>query len=637
MTKTIVLSAICFLFLNSLLSGQNYSVAGIPDSLKENAHYVIRNYSSIFELKTSNSGAEKVRLAMTVLDREGEKKAYLTLPYDKDSGVDITQITIFDSNGKKIKSVKQSEIEDYPAFRSFELFSDNRVKQYQPSNPEFPYTIVYEYETRQSNLISLGHWMPVSDYNLSVQHADLTLIHPAEVKVTRKEINIKPNSSYDQGSIITENWELNNIKAIEDEPFGVSISERVASVYLMPEVLIWDRNKGKADSWENYGQWVFDLYKGRSELFVDDNIKVTALLMNVSDTLEKIRILYSYLQKNTRYVAIILGIGGYQPFDVKTVYQTGYGECKALSNYMYSLLKFAGIKSYPALVQAGSYKTPIFRDFPNFSQFNHVILCVPRGRDTIWLECTDQKIPFGFLGDFTDNRDALLLTENGGRFAHTIKYLANENLRSGRSEFIIDSMGTATATIRTNYIGLQYDNLSLFLRSAYDEQKKFLYSHASLPSLMIKEFSVAEKKDRIPGVKIVEAVTSRNYCSLSGKYMILPLNLINVQKSVQKMIKTRYSDIMISRSSIDCDTMVYRLPDNYYPESLPKETVLKSEFGTYTFNVSLKGKEIICLRRFEISEGRRKASSYKELYDFILSVSKADNQKVLLTKTPPAV
>jgi hypothetical protein len=633
MNKIFVLSGICLLFLYSSIKGQNYSVAGLPDSLKENAHSVIRDYTDIFEMKSSNSGIEKIRLAITVLDREGEKAARLVLPYDKDSGIDISQITMLDGNGKKIKSVKQSEIEDYPAFMSFELFSDNRVKHYQPSNPEFPYTIVYEYENKQTNLISLGHWMPVSNYNLSVQHAGLTLIHPADVKIRRKEMNIRINSSGVVDNIMTEKWELNNVKAIEDEPLGVSISERVASVYLMPEILIFDKYKGKADTWENYGQWVFDLYKGRDELLPDDNIKVTTLLMNVTDTLEKIRILYNYLQENTRYIAVTLGIGGYQPYDAKTVYQTGYGECKALSNYMHSLLKFAGIASYPAIVQAGSYKTSIFRDFPNFSQFNHVIVCVPQGRDTIWLECTDQKIPFGFLGDFTDNRDVLLLTEKGGRFAHTIRYDANDNLRVSRSDFIIDSTGTATGAIKTNNRGLQYDNLSSFLRSGYDEQKKFLYSHTGLPSAQIKEFTVRENKDKIPDVTIVEPVISKNYCSFSGKYMILPLNLINVQKALQKMVKTRYSDIMIGRSSIDCDTVIYRLPKNYRPESLPKGTYLKTDFGTYTFNVSTNGKEIVYSRKFEITEGRHKAIRYKELYDFILAISKADNQKILLTKT----
>ena len=99
-----------------------------------------------------------------------------------------------------------------------------------------------------------------------------------------------------------------------------------------------------------------------------------------------------------------MDLGGLQPFDAKTVFETGCGDCKALSNYMFSLLKLIGVRSYPAIVSSGTYIEPIFLEFPNFQQFDHAILCVPHLKDTIWLECTNQKIPFGFLGDFTDDR-----------------------------------------------------------------------------------------------------------------------------------------------------------------------------------------------------------------------------------------
>jgi hypothetical protein len=299
---------------------------------------------------------------------------------------------------------------------------------------------------------------------------------------------------------------------------------------------------------------------------------------------------------------------------------------------MYSLLKYVGIKSFPALVAAGSYKVPVFTDFPNFLQFNHVILCVPFRKDSIWLECSNQRIPFGFLGDFTDDRDVLLIEKNGGKFAHTSKYEATDNLRLCTSEFSIDSTGTASCSIRTVMQGLQYDNITKLLGSNYDEQKKWLLGNSTLPSLQIKNFSIEENRKPLPSATINEKSVSKNFCSFSGNYMILSLNLINVQTPLQKMLKPRYSDILISRSFIDWDTLVYKIPKSYKFETLPAGMNINSAFGSYTTTVTGNGNDIIYIRNLVINTGRYKPSDYKSLYDFLLSVSKADNAKVILIR-----
>jgi hypothetical protein len=620
------------LFLFSVLQSgkaQDYSVSLIPEELKQNAYSVIREFSRDYELTGINSGIQKVRKAVTVLSKEGDDNAFLFLRYDKNSVIYIRQIVIYDKNGKKIKSVKQSEVDDSPAYDG-SLFSDDRVKSYEPVNGEYPYTVEYIYEIKSKNMISYGSWRPYTNYNISAQNVSMTIKRPKDVLIHKKEINVNPSKTEYLGNIAVDSWEIHNLKAIEEEPFDVSLAERIPCVLLMPDALIYDDYNGSARTWIDFGKWVYSLYKDKSMLGDADANLVADLAANTRDTIEIIKRLYDYLQGHSRYIAVTMGLGGFQPFDAKTVAETGYGDCKALTNYMYSLLKAAGIKSFPALVSSGKYKEKIHRDFPNFSQFDHVILAVPVRKDTIWLECTSQNIPFGFLGSFTDNRDVLLLTENGGKFAHTTGY-EKTNIRICKSRAVLSTDGSAKWISETRMEGLQYDNLSGVLNQNHDEQKKFLYSNSALPSLQISDFSIINNKGFSPYAIIKETSISKNYCSFSGKYLIMPLNLINSQKAIQKMIKKRESDVLINRSFTDYDTLCFEIPANIRIETLPAGSTIESKFGSYISTITANGNEIKYTRKLSINEGYYRPEDYPELYEFILSVSKSDNVKTILT------
>jgi hypothetical protein len=612
-------------------NSQNYSAALLPDSLIENAHCVIREFSDEIELKSLKDKNEKLTKTITVLDKDGDKNASLAVLYDRNSSIKIKQITFFDSKGKKIRKVKKSEIQDVPAYESFLLYSDCRMKLFKPDYAEYPYSIEYIYEIKSINDISYKCWQPLNDYALSIEHAKLTIRYPKKIEIQSKQIGIFKKASVTEDGVVGEIWGLDNARAIEDEPFAVSLSERIPGIYLMPKELIYDDYKGKTTNWREYGKWFYDLFKGRDELPNTLKSKIATLISAVPDTVEQMKTLYTFMQNNTRYVGIQLGIGHYQPFDVKTVFETGYGDCKDLSNYMYSLLKYIGIGSYPALVSSGRYSEPIIKDFPNFHQFDHLILCIPFHKDTLWLECTNQKMPFGFLGDFTDDREALLITENGGKFAHTKKYTAQDNSRNSYSYFTIDTGGTALCSTITNYAGLRYDEIFELLCLNEEEQKKWLYQATKLPALEITNFSINNNR-QIPLATVNESSISRHYCSFSGNYMLVPLNMIDAQQPIQKMLKKRYSDVLIERSFTDQDTAVFKVPSSYKVESVPEGKTIHSKYGDYSFSVTVNGNKITYMRKIVIRQGRYKPSEYTDFQEFVLLLSKADGIKIMLTK-----
>src|SRR5690606_3735821 len=133
------------------------------------------------------------------------------------------------------------------------------------------------------------------------------------------------------------------------------------------------------------------------------------------------------MQSHTRYVGNQFGISGWQAFRASEVCAKGYGDCKGLTNYLKALLEIVGIPSYAVLIDAGdrNFRRPD-PEFPS-NTFNHVILCVPDQKDTIWVECTDPYLPAGYLGNFTQDRLGLLTAETGGQLVRTPAYGKTEN------------------------------------------------------------------------------------------------------------------------------------------------------------------------------------------------------------------
>ena len=156
MTKSRFLFLIVAVFLSTTVYSQYFPVSMIPDSLKNSAFLIIRDEVREVKMKSENSSVEKIIKVLTVLNKTGEDMAYLSLPYDENSSITVNDIIYYDLNGKKIKSVKQSEITDSPAYGSSLLFSDNRIKYFKPSQPVYPYTIKFDYEITNNQIISFA-------------------------------------------------------------------------------------------------------------------------------------------------------------------------------------------------------------------------------------------------------------------------------------------------------------------------------------------------------------------------------------------------------------------------------------------------------------------------------------------------
>lgn len=616
---------------------QDFSAANIPAELKEKAHAVLRNHEMEFYVKDIGEAVMKIKATITILDEKGKDHANIVAYYNKFTKVTNIEARIYDANGKPIKKLKKSDIESFSTSSGENSIDDSYVKVATLAHNLYPYTIDYTYEYIDRNMMIYPTWNLISDRAefTSIEKASFKVSMPKEFSLRYKEQNMATKVSISaDGNRNDYSWSISNLKAVEREANSPSLDEIMPAVYTAPTDFKIDDYTGNINSWNDIGKFYATLNNDRDKLPADLVTKLKDLVKNETDTTNKIRKMYEYLQANTRYVSIQLGIGGWQTMKATEVSSKGYGDCKALTNFTKGMLKELGIPSYIAHVRAGENKAEIQADFPSF-QFNHVILCVPITKDTLWLECTSQTNPFGYLGSFTDDRNVLLSTENGGKLVRTPSYKHSDNQLLRNATIEIKDNGEAVADIKTEYTGLQQETYAEVAHSlSHDDQKKWLYKNLSLPSVEIIRFSLNEKKERLPIVEEKLNLHLRNIANKSGTRLFLTPNILNQYHSLPIANANRKTELDLDGNYLDIDNISFKIPKGYAAEYLPEPIKIETKFGKYTSKVEMKDDVIIYNREVSMFKGRHAAAAYNEWVDFRKKMIKADKNQVVLVAKP---
>ncbi len=631
------LTFLLFILIAQAGLGQlEYSGLLIADELKADANAVILSKEVDFKVRSDKSAIKRTKEIITILNPKGDKFATFLIVYDNFRKPGCFRGTIYDSWGNRIKKLDKDDLKD-ESYNSGSLYEDNRMIYYEPLITKYPYTVSYEYEVVYNSLLFFPIWQAQPSYNISVKKSVFKVIAPEDYSFRYKELNVNEPvqiSSSKSDKIYT--WYEHDLPAIKKEPLGPYISEITPTVYTGPGTFIISGMKGNMESWEGFGSWIQQLNEGRTGLSESTISDIRKIADGSTSPAESIKKIYEYMQSRTRYVSVQLGIGGWQAEKASVVDEVGYGDCKALSNYMMSLLKAANIRSCYTLVKAGDDVSDIQADFPCL-QFNHVIVSVPLQEDTIWLECTSQDNPCGYLGDFTGDRYVLTVDMDGSKIARTPALSKHDNTQIRIAEVELNDLGEGVAKVTTEYSGWQYDHIQNILSESREEQKKWIYGDKDIPGFEIKNFSFEDNKAQIPSAKETLNLALINYASRSGKRYFLPLNLMNKLERLPKNTKERKQDIVLRYAFVDIDTIYYYLPPSLEIEYQPEDVTANSEFGTYHSSVNSSEDTIRYIRHLEINKGRYTPDKYPQLLEFYTTIVKADKAKMVLIESDGAI
>jgi transglutaminase-like putative cysteine protease len=576
---------------------------------------------------------------VTVLDGAGDDFARHMVGYDALNSLTYLRGAVYDAEGRLLHQLRPAEIHDQGVGNAGGSFmTDVRVRYADLRQPQGPYTVEFDYELVSDNTLFYPSWQPQDAEGLAVQSATLSVSTPAALPLRYQERQLPAGVSVSHstvGSLEQYQWKLENLPAFDEEDMAPPLAETAPGVALAPGTFEVQGHRGSAASWQALGQWNYELNAGRDQLPPAVQAKVAALVKDAPDERTRAQRVYEMLQISTRYISVQLGIGGWQTFPATAVASNGYGDCKALSNYTKALLAAAGVPAYVALVGAGDARADVRGDFPS-SQFNHAILCAPMAKDTLWLECTSQTTAFGYMGSFTGNRHALLLTPQGGRLVATPRYEARDNRQERRIDLFLDALGGATATARTIRTGQEQDHYAALLHElAPAEQKKYVSNHLKLPTFTLTKFNLAAvNKAATPAIVETLGLSLPGFAPPAGKRVFINPNLLNRLPALPATVGERQAELWLPQASLHADTVRLHLPVGFKAETLPAAVQFSTPYGSYSSQfVALPDGTVQYIRRVEQKRGRLPRTAYAGYVDFRRKISIADKAQVVLVKT----
>ena len=628
-----IFALIAFLFSFIVQAQEKYSLADVPLELMKNANSVLLDEKVEVDVSENGKLTYSYFGARAVLNKRGDKAVSNRVYYDKDTHVGKLEAYVFDSFGNELEHFRKKDYYDVSASDGISIYSDNRMYYLDYTPTTYPYIIVINYEYKSNSTAFVPGWSPVGWYARSTKKSTYKIKFDPNNKPRIKSENL---DGIDISILENSNeyiYTAININAFVYEDLSIPFNKKAPKVYFSLNNFTLKGVSGNAKNWMELGNWMQNrLLNNVSEIPAPTIVEINNLVRNETSNEAKARIVYNYMQEKVRYISVQIGIGGWKPMLASDVDKLSYGDCKALTNYTKALLDAVDVPSYYTILYAGSNKKDIKKEFSGI-QGNHAILGIPDGENITWLECTSQDSPYGFIGDFCDDRDVLIVTPEGGKIVRTKNYSYEENLEETFVEVNINRKGGAKASYKSISRGLQYGDKYRFENEKQEDINK-IYKNKwdAINGYTIDSLKLTNNREEILFIEDIK-IDIPTYCISVGEDILVNVNLFNQNNNIPTRIKDREYDLDISRGFEDRNTINITIPQGYKIGDLPEDTLIENKFGTYAVNYKLVSENKLEYKRnLIIKKGTFPKEEYRNYRAFRRKISKLDKTKIIVTK-----
>lgn len=546
-----------------------------------------------------------------------------------------------------VTELGEDDIRDVPRYASYIEYSDVRYKLFSVPEVAMGDLIIVEVETHYTHPVwSTGFsgawriqdkrpWLPahLARFTLRVakdwsySHRVYETEHLAD---TRTEAN---------GAV----WEWKDM----DVPLGNvqgSPPTELRYVCATDDPRWADRNRVSWDDISGLYHWL-----SKDRLAPSPAMKqvVAELIQHAATPLEKIRAIANYVRKNISYVAVEMGIGGFQPRHVQNIFTNRYGDCKDMSSMIVSLLGEAEITAYPALVLTLDVGE-IDPEFP-MQYFNHCIAYVPGVPETegwieawpehdrfgrsLWIDATSESASVADMPWSIQGTHALVVTPDKGHLIETPLFGPEMNVKHRAVRAALSTDGDLHLEGEEYFTGNHSINFrSLLKQRTEGDRKKWLQQYLGnrVPRIKLDSFQHSALNNLDEKMEIRYRVTAGRYANRAGALMFFRPHVMIRWKQNPFTDDQMGEAIAFTHPFSEIDTLSIALPPSYVVDDLPEETDMDTGFGSYRTRYTVQDGTLIYTRHLAIRHREIPRESYADWKAFFGTVVNSDKAMVVL-------
>jgi hypothetical protein len=592
---------------------------------------------------------EHVRRVIKILRPQGRDQSTIRVWFDNETKILSMNVWSIGTDGHQYQ-MKSSEFSDIGYSDDYVAYQDDKFRLAQAPGGDPGAVIAYEYEQRSRPFVTEKTWFFQDD--IPRLNQSFTLELPAGYTYGTVWANHESAAAADleHGRL---RWEMKETPGIDLDrvampPAGSSLAGRMTIHYAGPGLKV-----ATEGTWKSIGEWYSQLSNDRLTASPEIARKAEELTAGKTDFYDKAEAIAEFLQKDVRYVAIEVGIGGYQPHAAADVFRNRYGDCKDKATLTSAMLSAVGIHS--ALMMVDVDRGVVVESAPSLFG-DHMIAAIeipagyssPRlrsvitsktGRRYLIFDPTWDKTPFGQLEHELQGGYGILL-EGGESEAIQLPVLDPAwNTVHRSAEFHLSADGALNGTVTEKRFGdLAEERRVLYTAEDAKEQQEYLdhVLERDFTAFTASDVKVENAETLNKDFTLTYSITADRYAKAMGSLLMVRPRVLGDLAFDEQVLnperKVRKVPIDLDQTMQVKDDYTIELPAGYVVDELPDPVDVDLGFAAYQSAVEVKGNIMHYTRTYTVRQVTLPADRFADLQTLARAIGSDEESRAVLKK-----